>query len=375
MNSKERLLRAIRFEEVDRIPVVPRLNVLNFLRELYKKPPTWKDHLRCSKEFGFDPVFYVGPVFSNRDFSIMDLFKENKYINKKDDKGGYFLITYEYKTPIRTLTTKIREYKDPQVGSQFSPVEKTEEFLLKNEEDIPVLKYLIRDFKEDDFDRFCSITKTVNVQGLVMGCIPHPLASIIELHGLTETMIDIRQNVSFIKRLLNIFQKKALTCIELFSRAGAEVIYTDGVWTTTDLLSPIDFEHLIAPLLEEQVHVAKKRGMLFHYFMDGNFMDNLGTLKSTGIDILSPLCPPPVGDANFEVLRQETREKICLWGGINATALLSADELEVKKLVKKLLESIADTTGFVLSTTASIQPGTSVKIFRSFIEAGKKYGR
>jgi hypothetical protein len=103
MNSRERLMKVLKGEIPDHVPVAP--DTSNMIPAkltgkpfwdlyLYKDPPIWKAYLDCVKHFGFDSLMdgYVQIEFDDLTFEKDDREWENVVIFKNEER----IITQKY---------------------------------------------------------------------------------------------------------------------------------------------------------------------------------------------------------------------------------------------------------------------------------------
>ena len=335
MSPRERFLKAINHEEPDRVPVSPRNQDREFINVDVGRGTSDKEYLEYSRVLGFDP-FFIFPLH-------LPLPEEIKMQTRQLDRPDYISKITEYETPKGVLTNKIREYKDETVrkmSAHNSSQQNIEEFLIKNEEDLEKLPFLFNfpDKAERNLSYFKDLVEMVGEDGLVLSSVPNPSFSAATHYGVVNLLIQSRNNRKFVMELLKTYQIEAMKYTEIFLKAGAKVIYTDGCWTTGSLWSPQDFEELFAPLLREQIELTHQYEAKFMYFMDGKCMPHLSILKEIGLDILCPFDSPPTGDADLRMAKKQIGDRICIWGGINSPVDLAKGPVErIRNLVKEAI--------------------------------------
>ncbi|HOK56387.1 MAG TPA: uroporphyrinogen decarboxylase family protein [bacterium] len=96
-----------------------------------------------------------------------------------------------------------------------------------------------------------------------------------------------------------------------------------------------------------------------------------------GVDCLNPVEPPPVSKMTLKEMKEISKGKMCLEGGVEDGAFDTLKPDEMKKLVEKIIEEGKPGGGFILCPTSS--PNTWPKLlprhienYKIFVETGVK---
>lgn len=389
VSSKDRLLSAIRRERTDRLPVAPRhydpafeIQSLGLPGEpeyfmLESAPPelfrvglaalkvSTEAALDYAAKIGFDPVFYKGvrlglPLGVTAEF-------------RREDRGELVLETSVYHTPAGQLCKTEKRFRDKGLRlatSHGASPSRMHEPLIKGPADLEKLAFLT-DHSEPRLliaADFKDTLRIVGDRGLVFAEVPHPVMLAVEFCGLQDFLISMVADPDYARDLLALCNQETIGHMKTVLDMGAEVIYMDGVFSTPRLISPAHFEKFISPLIDGYVALLHRRGAFLHLFVDGPCLAILSILRDLNVDMVSPMDPPPWGDADLGHVRKVVGERLCYMGGINApNDLAKKNREEIAQQVRSLIAAAPD-RGFILSTADSVQPGTPIENYVTMIE-------
>ncbi len=377
MSSRERLLAAIRHQEPDMVPNAPR--IFAYLLEYYGCS-CWMHMLQAAEEFGFDPVIVLGlPVFNYvyspfGDYKDLDNVKAELKVERFTD---YTVVKREIETPAGRLSDKVQWAQEGR-GYGVSPNPHRLEYLIKGAEDVEKVCYLLPSPEAVKFPDYEKIVEAVGERGLVE-VRPHFGVDhlLVDSLGLVNAMILYYKNRELLVRLLNLFHEYYKKLIKRALDLGAEVIFDS--WYNFSLSagwSPKILRELVFPLIKEDVDLVHSHGALIHYYDDGRIMPVVRDLKDLGIDVLSTLCPPPMGDVDLAKVKEEMGDRVCLKGNIDLHYVIKMGTPElIESKVKEAIQSAAPRGGFILSTSDSIRNGTPLEKVEAYFKAARKHGR
>jgi uroporphyrinogen decarboxylase len=375
MTSKERLLTAIRHEEPDRVPVGPR--VWAWLKDYYGSS-SWLYELRAAREFDFDPMLYIDSPYPN----YISTFRA-EYENLNEVKVNLELARFDTETLIkRTIYTPAGMLRDcirrpkPNVGYGTDPDPHWEERIVKGPEDLEALAFLIPQPDPSGYVDVVGIQDAVRDQGLVNLYVNSPID-----HGagwcmdLDDLMIASLGQPDFVHNLLEVFHKYTLDQTRCALEAGIQVIFTPWYFASMSVgWSPKFYESFILPLVKEQVELVHDFGGIYHYYDDGKVTPILNWIADAGVDILSTLPPPPMGDVDLAQAKAAVGDRICLNGNIDLLHVIKEGTPElIQEKVRQAILDAAEGGGFILGTSDSIRE-TSIENVRAYFEAGRRYG-
>jgi len=376
MTSRERLLTAINHKEPDIVPNSPRIHA--FLAEYYRG--TGKGLLDAALEFDFDPIVVTGPRLPNYISSphgnYSDL--ENVSVELKEEETGDCKKIYRHlKTPAGELTDGFliapsgREYG-------ISPNPHRFEYAVKELEDVEKIRYLLPNPTRDILNNYDRLVGEVGERGLVevrptIGA-DHLL---VDAYGMANSMVAYYEDKETLQELLRLFHDYNKSVMQVCLKSGAEVIFDS--WYNCSMSagwSPEIYKELFLPLIRENVELTHSFGALYHFYDDGKCMAILEWLRDCGINIISTLPPPPVGDVDLAVAKKLIGDKVCLKGNVDLIYVIKEGTPElIRETVREAIRVAAPGGGFILSTSDSIRDGTPIKNVRAYFEAAREYGR
>jgi len=384
MTPRDRLLAAICHEEADRVPVCPR--IWAFLAGYYGCR-CWMHHMKAAREFDFDPFIILHSFTPNYLLYPFGSYKELDGVSVKldvDRSPDFIVVSRRVQTPAGTLTDKSKLAFSPIYGISPTPVKM--EYLVKTEEDLEKIPYMLPDpakyaFQEDarsitrPIVDYHEVENTIGERGLVEVTVNGPLDH-KDIYPLKDMMIAYYKDKSFLMKLLHMLNEHTMKETKAYLDAGVKIIF--GVWYYESLStgwSPKMYRELFLPLLKENVKLIHSYGALYHHYDDGKCMPIIGMLKDAKIDILSTLTPPPVGDVDLAKVKTKIGDQICLKGYVDLWKIRQGSPEDIEETVKEAISIAAPGGGFILGTSDSIREGTPVENVRAYFKAARKYGK
>jgi len=377
MTSRERLLATIQHKEPDVVPNSPRIHA--FLRKYYGCC-CWMHHLKAAKEFDFDPIIQIGPFIPNYVTSPFGTYEELEEVSvdlEVKQFPKYTNIRRTIHTPKGSLCDEIKQFKRG-IEYGIAPNPLRVKRLVKNSEDIKKIPYLLPDPSKMNLDDIKRITEIVGNQGLVEVVVYSALdIKAGDAYGLDNMMLAYHDNKDLLMQLLRVFQDQVLAETEAYLEAGANVIYVSWYYASLSAgWSPRIYKEVFVPLIKEHVDLVHKYKGIYHFYDDGKCMPIIETLKGLGVDILSTLAPPPMGDVDLLEVKKKIGDRVCLKGNIDLIyTLMKGTPERIEEIVKETIETAAPEGGFILSTSDSIRDETPIGNVRAYFEAAREYGK
>jgi len=195
------------------------------------------------------------------------------------------------------------------------------------------------------------------------------------LRGMEAALLDLAARPALAYTMLGRCADFAITLAE----AACERFPLDWLWTGDDIasqqgmmMSPKTWRALIRPHLERVIAVGKRRGLWVAYHCCGSLRPIIPDLVEMGVDVLNPIQSNCPGMDAFE-LKREFGQRLVFMGGVDTQELLPyGSELEVRRATARLIEGMtADGGGFILAASHTIPPETpDENIFAMYAEAG-----
>lgn len=365
MTSRERLLAAMRLEQVDRVPV--------HVRGVHVWDPDWT----AGRHESYRPVVEAveehcdlcafwgpggGPLYT----ASPELRFESEVVPGDDwDERSTTM-----HTPRGPLTSRHLSSNRGLPGLQT-------EFLIKTLEDIDKALSVPYERLRPDVSRFFELTESMGERGIVICTLPNPLSPVHGLMGSELLGIWSREQRRLIGNLVGMLAERIMDLLQyLLQRGVGPVFGTLGQeFAIPPLMSPQDFSDFCtvaeAPM-GEMIHSA---GCLLHVHCHGALDAVLEDFVTIGADCLHPIEAPPMGDVTLGEAKARVGDRICLEGNTQIGDIYAAP---TEAIVEQTRAAIRDAgpTGFILCPTASphteVLPDQAVRNYTAMIETARQ---
>ena len=137
--------------------------------------------------------------------------------------------------------------------------------------------------------------------------------------------------------------------------AGLDLFIRRAWYETADFLSPEMYRRFILPHVRRDSDCAHAAGARLGSITTSAYTPLLDLMLEAGIDALIGLDPVQDAYADFALLKQKTRGRMCLWGGVNGcvTIEMGAPD-EVREAVRSAMTALAPGGGFILSPVDNV---------------------
>jgi len=191
------------------------------------------------------------------------------------------------------------------------------------------------------------------------------------LRGFEDWYLDCAANVKIINLLFDCIFNITLKMTEnILSEAGQEidvVMFSDDLGTQNNLqFSPDFFRKNVKPRFKKYIKVikslcSKNTKILFHSC--GSIGLIMEDLIEIGVDAINPVQITARG-MEPKKLKEKYGENLCFWGAIDTQKILSqGTNKEVKEEVKRIIKILGKEGGYILGAVHNIQPdvpGTNI---------------
>lgn len=410
MNSRTRLLNAIKGEEPDHVPLYcwffgftpPKhlrwsetgKEILHWysmrLEHIHTLPQLWnleQDFRRVDKllSIGLDDILEVSVPWSiHPDVRVRDWQEK-----PKSDEDA--LLHREYKTPAGTIQHTIRKTTENQgpgwvIQPDYVPlfedlnIPRAVEHAVSSLDDIDKISYLLCDPTEQQMREFHAQMEKVkefadNRGVLVQGWTAYGMDGIVWLCGVENSILMAMETPSQFQRLVDImydFDKRRTEI--LLSTGGVDMIVQRGWYSSTDFWSPTLFRQFVLPRLKDLVDMVHDAGALFAYVMETGVMAMLDELKEAKIDLLY-FADPVQDDVDLTEFKSKLNGAFAVAGGINSGVTLgSGDRDKIQKAVHSAIETMGSDGGFILSPVDALYPDTPERSLEYLMESWRERG-
>ena len=367
MTPHDRLLAALRGEDVDRLPWSPHLAYW-----WNTQPPALRNRGQFGflKEIGADPLIR-GSVTA---FVCSDMRGLHEYptrmhlpipgcevvqhVKGRDERTSY-------QTPVGTLT-QLSRYS-PEGGTRFL-VERP----VKSARDYQVLSYLFeRMVIRPDYGPIEESMAHLGQEGLLIPLISPvqktPFQALVEHYvGTQQLVYDLADYPDVVESLLEVMSRRVLEAVMISAESPAEGFISWEDSSTTNI-SPKLFARYIAPEIDRWGQLLHAAGKVLLHHACGHVRHLLPYLSEEEIDVVESLSPPPTGDVEVWEAQEILGPEVGIVGGIEPTQLLYLGLEELGEYVERLLDRIQP-LHYVLANSDSCPPGVSIEKFRRITE-------
>ena len=193
--------------------------------------------------------------------------------------------------------------------------------------------------------------------------------------GIDKYMIDYYDNPILVKELVKITIEHFAEVIKIGAKLGADIIVfgDDYAYNSGLIMSPKDFERFIFPGLSSLVEEVKKQGLYSIKHSDGNIMQIMDMIISTGIDALHPI--DPSAGMDIVEINKKYADKIVVCGNVDCGYILSsATTNEVKSYTKDLIKKVSPGGRHIISSSNSIISSVKPENYQAMLNTVKEYG-
>ena len=375
MTSRERLLAAIRHEEPDLVPVGPRVWV--WLSEHYGSF-AWPYEVRAAREFNFDPMIYLPGPYINYIHRFKGSYEELQDVKVEmtiERLHDCTRVARTIHTPAGKLTDRLVQ-PQPNVGYGADPNPHWEERLIKEPADLVALAFLLPEPSPEAYLECVAIQAEIGERGLahiyINSAIDHGGGWVLDLEDL---MVASKQQPEFVRAILALFHRHTLAETRCALEAGMRAVFAPWYFASLSTgWSPRFYREFILPLVREHVALTHELGGIYHYYDDGRCSAILAWLADAGVDVVSTVPPPPIGDVDLADAKRRVGARLCLKGNIDIINVIKDGTPElIEARVREAITAAAAGGGFILGTSDSIREAPLANV-QAYFAAARRYG-
>lgn len=335
LNSEERIIKALRHEETDRIPVFEWIIDHRVIDGLF--PGMTGD------EFAY--AMDLDAVCADLDYTKKEiepgLFRDEWGMVKKFNAEEH---SYPISGPIKNMRDLDRYIPpDPHTPKRFASLD----IKLKTNKDKKAVILHLNDVLSIPL-------RLLGFQELLMAFWDEPL--------LVQGLVDLSVNIN----------------LELAKEAvkrGVKIVYTgdDYAYNSGPLVSPDSFREFLYPALCKVIKGFKDLGLYVIKHTDGNIMPVIDMVIDSGIDCLDPI--DPLAGMSLELVKKKYGKRVALKGNVDCAETLTFGTREdVIEETKRCIGIGAPGGGYILSSSNSIHSAVKPENLAAMLETHRKYG-
>lgn len=337
MTVLERLLKAMRFEPIDRPPILPYCDQFAMkqagytYREATYNPDKWADgYARVRERFGFDCVYDQGSAEGNADLAL----PKNAY--QPEDDMLYYPMPYFIQEPedIKRVTPPENPWENKKMRRLLTTLQKLRE---RVGPDIPVIS---------------TVTAPYRIAGV--------------LRGFDVLALDVVDRPEWVHELMNRITDGAIRLGKAVVDAGADFVFSVDPTASASFISKKTFLEFAYPYEKRMfagIRAAGAKGIFFHFC--GDTADRLDVVADDVEFLVQDL-----GD--LEVSYKKIGKKVLLGANIPITNVILKGNLQ--EVERCCIQAILKTEGNLFqSASCHIPRHTPPQNFETWVKAALDY--
>ena len=362
MTRRERMMAAVRFQPVDRVPFAT--YNLHPYRAAHADDPSYAGLLALVRE--------KAGVYCKSTCKTVGGRASDGEMSTRETPDGHAITTTVVATPKGDLTAVVVKPPD-------QPAYVTEHFV-KTDEDIE--KYLSLPYEPVEYDPAPAqeMLEKLDGTGLVLVGYGDPMHTVARLFDFNDFAIRCATDLPSIKRLVDFAFERVREDLgrRLKACKGVEVGFMTGgpEICTPPLMPPALFRELVTPCQKRLVEAIREAGFVSGIHCHGRVRHVLDEMLEIGPDYIEPIEPPPQGDITLAELRERTAGRMCLIGHIQDQELHSVPPGTMKRRVEEIARVVDGGTGYIMTPTCTPfqHPATDtyVRNYAEWIEAADR---
>lgn len=190
-------------------------------------------------------------------------------------------------------------------------------------------------------------------------------------NNLANIACEPRKTYDFYRKLSEWYQAQA----EMVISCGIDVLHLSDDWGQNQrmMFSPKAWWEMVFPNDKAIVDVGKRLGVPVSLHSCGYMMDVVDGCVQMGLDVLNPL-QISAGMDPYKIKR-EHGDKLCLYGGLDVRYLPTWSQPEIDAEVKRLMDGLKPGGGFIFCSAHTINPDTPLESVEHAYRRAMEHGR
>ena len=388
MNGRERLLKTLRGEAVDRVPISPFLYYNNVYEmfdyrpdmDTFFDPPDFDPIVKMVEYcdyFGFDVLHTLGSVWdfhtaynSTHDQSFARAW-DNWDVTVSDERKGD---DKRRQVTIRTPGGAITFAEQYKRSSPYLVVSAAVEYPIKTVRDFELVRRYAPPAETMDCRLIRRAREAVGDKGLVTTCNGGVFNQLAQFRRLEDLFADPLADEGFYREMMDWAAEVVLRRSRKIMEIGPEVMEVAGNLATS-AVGPKFYSRYVMAYENRRLDAIHELGALVIFHNCGDAARIMHLYNDLNIDCWGYLTPPPYGDVDLDEALRVMRPDLALRGNIDQVEfMVKASPQEVRDRVRDLLLKVKPRGRWILSTTDFLFDGTPYDNIRAFAEAGREYG-
>ena len=374
LTSYDRILRTVRGEPVDRVPIFPPLP-WHPLDPLPTKGWLAEPNYRAVAELVAQycdclcNARTLGGYFDRRFLLIP---QEYIQVTAREREGSWMVVTYQVNTPQGPLRTVEKRQEGVSTVWYTEP-------LLKDKEDVEKLLSVPFHFDPPDLAPFFAERDRVQPRGVMQIGVSTPMVCVSRLLDFQQFLLWCAAERDTIRRLIDTVFERIYLKLEYLLQHGVGPVFWFGgsEQATPPMMSPQFYDELVVAYDSQLFDLVHRYGGYVHVHCHGKVNGVFERIIEMGADMLDPLEPPPDGDLPIAEAKRRAQGRITLMGNIEFRDLEFATPEEIDAKVREAICSERK-DHFMLYPSATAISAISDRYRDNaiqYIQSGLEYGK
>lgn len=362
MNSRERILAAIRRQPVDRVPLYLRLWDMH--AGVDNIPFDWRNQFARAENLlkldVDDTLLLEPPLGYTEEYHAEQAHGISAAVTRLPpaEPGDKPRLQKVYETPDGPLSITVRISRDWIHGddimlfSDFNLPRQTEA-IIKDLEDVKRLRHLLAEPTAEQLEEFHRRSREIHGRAERLGVAVDggwsALGdSAVWLCGINNIYRWQMRRPELLEALFDVLLEWEMMRTELVLREGIDVMVHMAWYEGTVFWTPKNFRRFIKPRLAQLVRTCHARGVPFRYIITKDWKPMQDDLLELGIDCITGI--DPVQDkVDLRDVKVQIGGRMCLMGGLNAAVTLTHwDDDRIRSAIDQAMEILSPGSGFIL---------------------------
>ena len=381
MTGRERIVKVLNGEKVDRIPIAPFI-FYNTIDEYVEKQNTTaldstvgdmvyiEKGIELYEKFGFDIILRTANCFD--------------YLNEVSDVEGKWQVTSEtngddddwsISTTITTPERILSQKKNYHRATPHEVVEAITEYPIKSSVDFDqFVKYQppVKTFETSHISRAKDI---LGDRGIVAPWAQGSFNSVSFYRALDQLIMDPYTDLGFYRSMMYYFSERMFELIRQLAAAGADMICAGGNVANGKTAGPAFFKEYVLPFEVDFTQRVKNLAVYYLYHNCGDAKSLYDVYSPIKMNVFETLTAPPYSDGDIQLALDTFDRDIVLSGNLDQIDLLVHGTPEqIRQKVKEITDTAKPYGNFILAASDYFSEGTPYENIQAFADAGLEYG-
>lgn len=370
-SSRKRLLRVLKGESIDRIPI-SLYEFDGFYDSWIHESPEYVDILDYAKG-KTDKMYSWSPDWKGMKTLFLNRIEEKDLRIEEWSKGKREFT----KTIINTPEGEVQNMRFEEEGVH---TRWTVEHFCKDIDDAKKVLSLPYNPGFPSVKGFGEADEQLGEEGILMIDLADPLALVAALFAFSDFLIFAITEEKIVTELLDAAYERTYNYTEYLLKKGLVTLFriVGPEYATPPYLSPFYFDKFVTKYDKELISLIHSYGGFARLHCHGRIEKVLDQISSMSPDALEPIEQPPDGDIGLRDIKKRVGNKITLMGNVEERCFEVCSRKEMDNIVRRAIEEGAPGGRFVLLPTA--MPFTTPLKQRikeniiQYIDSGLSYG-